>query len=408
MLNINNKAWDALRSTDITKFLSGLDDETFFFEFKSDDEAPAKLVKEISAFSNTYGGYIFLGINDDKTIGGCKKWNEQRIHTTIHDSLTPTPTFDIKKFKPKGKTIFVIKVEEGNMPPYITNKGQIFERVSSGSFPINDSGKLAQLYNKRQDQLAKIQRKIELPEIRLDSSCPSNLCGYLDLGFSLTCSELTEFQKHFYKYDLTPISDYFKSDGSKFSVSRVGHSIVVSVGEATASDNNGHKTKLNDGVNNFIEIMCDGSIRCRVILAAISGDEKVDITSITMALKQFEDIYTLIFGEYIAKIFISAYKYDKLTVLKQFIPYYRLAEPESDNWCKTLGDYLPKHQTRYGNNLIISSNRVPKNDFTLFDKRTFDEYNLDFSSQTIISELFHSVFTNLGYIDPLDALDKEE
>ena len=113
-------------------------------------------------------------------------------------------------------------------------------------------------------------------------------------------------------------------------------------------------------------------------------------------------------GEYIAKIFISAYKYDKLTVLKQFIPYYRLAESESDNWCKTLGDYLPKHQTRYGNNLIISSNRVPKNDFTLFDKRTFDEYNLDFSSQTIISELFHSVFTNLGYIDPLDALDKEE
>lgn len=408
MLNINNKAWDSLRSTDITKFLSSLDDETFFFEFKSDDEPPAKLVKEISAFSNTYGGYIFLGVNDDKTIGGCKKWNEQRIHTTIHDSLTPTPTFDVKKFKPKGKTIFVIKIEEGSMPPYITSKGQIFERVSSGSFPINDSGKLAQLYNKRQDQLTKIQRKIELPEIRLDSSCPSNLCGYVDLGFSLTCSEQTEYQKHFFKYDLTPISNYFKADGSKFSISRVGNSIIVSVGEASASDNNGRKAKLNDGVHNFIEIMCDGSVRCRVILAAISGDEKVDITSISIALKQFEDIYTLIFGEYIAKIFISAYRYDKLMVVKQFVPYYRLAESESEKARKTFGSYLPKHQTKYGNNIIISSNRVPKNDFMLLDKRAFDEYGLDFSSQALISELFQSVFINLGYIDPLDALDKEE
>lgn len=408
MLNINNKAWDSLRSTDITKFLSSLDDETFFFEFKSDDETPAKLVKEISAFSNTYGGYIFLGVNDNKTIGGCKKWNEQRIHTTIHDSLTPTPTFDVKKFKPKGKTIFVIKIEEGSMPPYITSKGQIFERVSSGSFPINDSGKLAQLYNKRQDQLAKIQRKIELPEIRLDSSCPSNLCGYVDLGFSLTCSEQTEFQKHFFKYDLTPISNYFKADGSKFSVSRVGNSIIVSVGEASASDNNGRKAKLNDGVHNFIEIMCDGSVRCRVILAAISGDEKVDITSISIALKQFEDIYTLIFGEYIAKIFISAYRYDKLTVVKQFVPYYRLAESESEKVRKTFGSYLPKHQTKYGNNIIISSNRVPKNDFMLIDKRTFDEYGLDFSSQALISELFQSVFINLGYIDPMEGLDEEE
>ena len=408
MLNINNKAWDALRSKDITKFLSGLDDETFFFEFKSDDEAPAKLVKEISAFSNTYGGYIFLGINDDKTIGGCKKWNEQRIHTTIHDSLTPTPTFDVKKFKPKGKTIFVIKIEEGSMPPYITSKGQIFERVSSGSFPINDSGKLAQLYNKRQDQLTKIQRKIELPEIRLDSSCPSNLCGYVDLGFSLTCSEQTEFQKHFFKYDLTPISNYFKADGSKFSISRVGNSIIVSVGEASASDNNGRKAKLNDGVHNFIEIMCDGSVRCRVILAAISGDEKVDITSISIALKQFEDIYTLIFGEYIAKIFISAYRYDKLTVVKQFVPYYRLAESESEKARKTFGSYLPKHQTKYGNNIIISSNRVPKNDFMLLDKRAFDEYGLDFSSQALISELFQSVFINLGYIDPMEGFDEEE
>jgi len=72
MVNINNKPWDKLRFRDIEKFLSESGDENFFFEFKSDDEEPKKLIKEISAFANTYGGYILLGVNDDKTIGGCK------------------------------------------------------------------------------------------------------------------------------------------------------------------------------------------------------------------------------------------------------------------------------------------------------------------------------------------------
>ena len=103
MININNKRWDKITARDIQKVLSGTDDESFFFEFKSDDEEPNKLVKEISALANTYGGYIFLGVNNDKSIGGCEKWTEQRIHTSIHDSLTPTPNFDVRRFKIEGK-----------------------------------------------------------------------------------------------------------------------------------------------------------------------------------------------------------------------------------------------------------------------------------------------------------------
>lgn len=121
MIDINNKSWNKLRSTDIEKLLAGDVDENFFFEFKADDETTVKLIKEVSALSNTYGGYILLGINDDKTIGGCQKWTEQRIHTTIHDSITPIPNFDVKRFKIHDKIVLVIKIEEGTMPPYITN-----------------------------------------------------------------------------------------------------------------------------------------------------------------------------------------------------------------------------------------------------------------------------------------------
>ena len=66
MININNRRWDKVTSRDIQKVLSMSEDETFFYEFKSDDEEPGKLVKEISALANTYGGYILLGVNNDK------------------------------------------------------------------------------------------------------------------------------------------------------------------------------------------------------------------------------------------------------------------------------------------------------------------------------------------------------
>lgn len=131
MICINNKRWEKLRATDIVKFLEGSDDEeTFFFEYKSDDETASKLMKEISAFANTYGGYIFIGVNNDKSISGCRKWNEQRIHSTIYDSITPIPNFDVRRFKTKYGVVYVIKIEEGTMPPYITNKGEIYQRVN--------------------------------------------------------------------------------------------------------------------------------------------------------------------------------------------------------------------------------------------------------------------------------------
>ena len=397
MININNKQWEKLRFSDIEKLLAGTDDETFFFEFKSDKESPAKLVKEVSAFSNTYGGYILLGITDDKTIEGCKQWTEQRIHTTIHDSITPIPNFDVKRLRSGAITIFVIKINEGTMPPYITDKGQIFERVSSGSFPINDSAKLSQLYNKRSDQLKCIKDKIEIEPIRIDSSCPNNLCGYLDLGFSTTLSKITKLQNTFYTYDFTPVTEILKSHTAGFSISRLGHSILISVGIASASSGDNKTTLLNSGIHNFIEIMCDGSVRLRAILISESESEKVDISTITYLRVIAEKVYTEIFQENFSSIFISAQKYEKLTVIKQFIPYYNLTG--SGKEVKLLNAYLPKHIEKYGNNLMVENSRLPKSDYFIIDKRWFDTRKIKYNTKNLIDELFHSDYSNLGFID---------
>lgn len=401
MININNKSWEKLRFSDIKKLLSGADDETFFFEYKADDTSPKKLVKEISAFANTYGGYILLGVNDDKTIGGCEKWTEQKIHVTIHDSITPVPNFDIKKFKHNDKTIFVIKIEEGGMPPYITNEGKIFERVSSGSFPIKDSSKLSQLFYKSENQIKRIKNKIELEDIVMDTNSPNNICGYLDLGFSVVCSEKTELEKNFYTMNFDLIAEHIRRSNNEFSISRLGTSYVISVGKMSATDRYGNELMINAGINDYIEIMCDGSVKCRVILTNRQGDSKVDIARINFMHNIFSEIYSMIFGRNFAKIFIYAYKYERLTVLKQFIPYYKKGSENTQEEEKEFEQYLINHINKYGNNLIVNSNRFPKNDFIMIDKNFFSKYKIKYNIENLVSMLFYSEHNNLGYIDEL-------
>ena len=158
VVNINNKLGTNFDFMILKNFCLKQNDENFSLSSNQIDERTKETnQRKFLTFANTYGGYILLGVNDDKTIGGCKKWTEQRIHITIHDCITPTPNFDVRKFTSKGRHIFVIKIEEGAMPPYITNRGDIYERVSSGSFPIKDSTRLNQLYQKKKDELIRVK-----------------------------------------------------------------------------------------------------------------------------------------------------------------------------------------------------------------------------------------------------------
>lgn len=398
MININGKQWNQINKEDIEILLACDDDENFFFEYKNDDVSTKKLIKEVSAFANTYGGYIIIGIDDDKKISGCTKWNEQRIHITIHDDITPIPNFDVKKITiDKERAIYIIKVEEGSLPPYITNTGKIYERVSSGSFPINESSKLIQLYYKREEQNKKIKNKIEIDDVNNSiSKLPDNLCGYLDIGFSITVNDSKKLQKKIFDIDLEELSRKIKKDHKYYNVTRVGYSIVIILGESKCTQN-GKEVLSNAGINNFIEIMGDGSVRCRVILSA-DKKNKVNIGNMITIL-YFKEIYEKIIGEEICTDFISAYKYEKLTVLKQFEPYFNFDNNQSET--EKFETYIQSHQEKYGGNLIIVGNRIPKNDYMCIDKKLFDSCNIEFNKDNLLSELFHTEYFMVGFIDEL-------
>lgn len=395
MLNINNKPWEKLRAKDIIAFLNELEDETFFFELKLDDIKPNHFIKEVSAFANTYGGYIFLGVDNSKNIVGCSKWTEQRIHSVIHDCITPTPNFDVKKFNINNCKILVVKVEEGTLPPYITNSGHILERVSSGSFVINDSAKLSQIYYKREEQLKHTELKLSLEPLKPNQIIVENLCAYLDYGFSTVFSEPTVLQKDLINFDFQPVSDFLNSKKIAHSISRLGISILISYGDLGINPN-----ILSAGLHNFIEIMADGSVKGRIILVSFgqSNNVKVDISSLLLVTDVFKKVYSMIFDESHFKSFIYALKYEKLTVLKQFTPYYNLIRA---NEFLMFTDYLNKHVEKYGNNLIINGGRYPYVGFKTIDKKYFDDIKEKYNYENLLNKLFPIAFATLGYIDPI-------
>lgn len=76
--------------------------------------------------------------------------------------------------------MLVIRIDEDPEPPYITNKGLIYERVSSSSCVIKDSGRLQHLYIKRLDRLKDMEEKVSIISL---GNAYANLYAYLDMGF---------------------------------------------------------------------------------------------------------------------------------------------------------------------------------------------------------------------------------
>lgn len=397
MININNKLWNKLKLRDIENFLDTLeDDETFFMEFKEENIRNTQLTKEMSAFANSFGGYIFLGVNNSKKIVGCSDmWTELKINTIICNGIFPTPQFDIKTFNlSNSKKLYIIKVEEGTNPPYITNEGYIYHRVSSSSDRVKDANTLNNLYLKNQNNIKNIENKIYIPE--LSGKLPDNLCGYVDFGFSLTTKNIEKIKEKVRKADIEKISKKLKEYNPKYSISKVGLSLSITIGESIMKI--GDKPILTTGgLANFMEILPDGSFRCRIIICSEVDSSIANISLITMIHSLFKEIYAIVFGDNFVLNFIEAKKYEKLTVLKLFQP--KIVVTGKTKYVEQFNKLFKDHLIKYGNNIISNNNRIPLNGFINIDKSLFDLNKVKFNNDNLYGHLFYSSYFLLGYMD---------
>ena len=91
-----------------------LEPESKTLEFKADINDPKLLAKLISAFANSNGGIIIIGIGNSGRIVGC---NVNKIKIILNEAkkyISPIPTIELVSKKIRNKELALIKVNKSD------------------------------------------------------------------------------------------------------------------------------------------------------------------------------------------------------------------------------------------------------------------------------------------------------
>lgn len=120
-------------------------DEGYKIEYKGDfsDKVKKKLPKVICSFANCSGGWLFIGVDNNKQIVDIEKPNGE-VELNIINTIKPYVDLEVANLikarfieNPNeiGHGVIAVYIKEGLHPPYISN-GSIFVRSGAQSEPI--------------------------------------------------------------------------------------------------------------------------------------------------------------------------------------------------------------------------------------------------------------------------------
>lgn len=98
--------------------------ESLTVEFKDKlpegDKGAKEFLESVSAFANTRGGTILVGISDNGVVHGVTedpKWKD-RVTEILRNRMEPVPEVEMREAEYKGSLVYVIDVVQGGDPPY--------------------------------------------------------------------------------------------------------------------------------------------------------------------------------------------------------------------------------------------------------------------------------------------------
>jgi ATP-dependent DNA helicase RecG len=111
--------------------------ETLHIEFKQWPLHPDDLASAITAFANTDGGRILLGVDDQGKIAGIAESERDRAAQTVDNvafnNIQPPVTVVLETISdPQGRCVLMAHVPKGDPRPYRTNRGVYYVRTASG------------------------------------------------------------------------------------------------------------------------------------------------------------------------------------------------------------------------------------------------------------------------------------
>lgn len=147
-------------------------------ELKQSFHSVQEIAKIISAFANTQGGLLILGVSDKGAIEGIKE-NPDMIQQRISNSnatIHPSPIINVKIHIIDKKKILVIAVHKADSTVFHTVEGVIFVRIGSTIQKLEGQSILEFLRNR---QILLFEESIE-PNAKIEDLDPTKVTGYLE------------------------------------------------------------------------------------------------------------------------------------------------------------------------------------------------------------------------------------
>lgn len=106
--------------------------ENSYIEFKEEEIKAKDLAEEIVAFSNSEGGIIFIGVDDEGNIKGIKNDKiEETVMNICRNNCIPNVVPSYESIEVDGKTIAIITIPKGLNKPYYTSDHKYYIRVGT-------------------------------------------------------------------------------------------------------------------------------------------------------------------------------------------------------------------------------------------------------------------------------------
>ena len=180
-----NKDFDKNYSThNLNELIRQGEHENQDFKYKISDSR--KIARTISAFSNTTGGRLLIGVRDNGLIAGVKDEDDiYMVENATQIFLHPTIDVEVLAHQVDGKTVWEINIPEGRKKPYKveeTDKMIAYYRDQDENFPAN--AVLMEVW--RQEQSVKSKRPVEF------SDSERKLIDYLKSYSSISTSKASK------------------------------------------------------------------------------------------------------------------------------------------------------------------------------------------------------------------------
>jgi predicted HTH transcriptional regulator len=168
--------------------------ENLTCEFKRKFSTPEKIAREMIAFANTKGGYLIIGVDDDKEIFGVEseKSESELILDVAQNYCEPPLKINIDYVEIKGKDAVVVEIFESELKPhriqdYLTdldiNSSIVTIRVNDKS--VQASKEMIRIMKSRSSELSLKKYSIGVNE--------KAVFEYLDKNERISVKELSKY-----------------------------------------------------------------------------------------------------------------------------------------------------------------------------------------------------------------------